>query len=113
MRDLMWWCGSDRPPEARCGALLVNAGRGRTVDTAALLGELETGRLRAAPEVTEPEPLPEGHPLWKLPNVLISPHITGDSPEAMIRAFALAGDHVRRLAAGLPLINQVPRSLLE
>ncbi len=94
-------------------ALVVNGGRGRTVDTMALVRELETGRLRAALDVTEPEPLPEGHPLWALPNVLISPHIAGDSPEAMIRAFALAGDQVRRFAAGEKLINEVPRYLLD
>jgi phosphoglycerate dehydrogenase-like enzyme len=95
------------------GALLVNGGRGRTVNTAALVRELEAGRLRAVLDVTDPEPLPEGHPLWALPNVLISPHIAGDSPEAMVRAFALAGDQVRRFATGQPLINQVPRYLLE
>jgi phosphoglycerate dehydrogenase-like enzyme len=95
------------------GALLVNAGRGRTVDTAALTEELETGRLRAALDVTDPEPLPRDHPLWALPNVLISPHIAGDSPGSTIRAFELAGDQIRRFAAGEPLINQVARYLLE
>jgi len=90
-------------------ALLVNAGRGRTVDTGALVRELEAGRLRAALDVTDPEPLPAGHPLWTLPNVLISPHIAGDSPEATVRAFALAGEQVRRFAAGEPLANEVPR----
>jgi phosphoglycerate dehydrogenase-like enzyme len=94
------------------GALLVNAGRGRTVDTTALLGELESGRLRAALDVTDPEPLPAGHPLWALPNVLISPHIAGDSPESTARAFALAGDQIRRFARGEPLINEVARYLL-
>lgn len=94
------------------GALLVNAGRGRTVDTSALTRELERGRLRAALDVTDPEPLPAGHPLWGLPNVLVSPHVAGDSPGSTVRAFALAGDQVRRFAAGQPLINQVPRYLL-
>ncbi len=94
------------------GALLVNAGRGRTVDMPALKWELERGRLRAALDVTDPEPLPAGHPLWALPNVLISPHVAGDSPGATVRAFALAGDQVRRFAAGQPLINQVARYLL-
>ncbi len=94
------------------GALLVNAGRGRTVDTQALVRELEQGRLRAALDVTDPEPLPPGHPLWGLPNVLISPHVGGDSPGAMLRAFALAGDQVRRFAAGQPLLNEVARYLL-
>ncbi len=94
------------------GALLVNAGRGRTVETPALVAELERGRLRAALDVTDPEPLPPDHPLWRLPNVLISPHIAGDSSEAAVRAFALAGDQVRRFAARQPLINQVARYLL-
>ena len=75
------------------GALLVNAGcgRGRTVDTPALVAELASGRLRAALDVTDPEPLPDGHPLWALPNVLVSPHIAGDSPAATRRAFELVG----------------------
>jgi phosphoglycerate dehydrogenase-like enzyme len=94
------------------GALLVNGGRGRTVDTPALIRELELGRLRAALDVTDPEPLPPGHPLWALPNVLISPHIAGDSSGSTARAFALAGDQVRRFAAGQPLVNQVARYLL-
>ncbi len=95
------------------GALLVNAGRGRTVDTTALVAELERGRLRAALDVTDPEPLPPGHPLWSLPNALITPHIAGDSPAAVVRAYTLAGDQVRRFAAGEPLINEVARYLLE
>ena len=94
------------------GALVVNAGRGRTIDTAALVGELERGRLRAALDVTDPEPLPPGHPLWALQNALITPHVAGDSPDATVRAYALAGDQVRRFAAGQPLINQVGRYLL-
>ena len=63
--------------------------------------------------MTDPEPLPAGHALWAQPNVLITPHIAGDSPAAAARQFALAGDQVRRLAAGEPLINQVARYLLE
>lgn len=94
------------------GALLVNAGRGRTVETLALVSELERGRLRAALDVTDPEPLPAGHPLWTFPNVLISPHVAGDAPGATVRAFELAGDQIRRFAAGQPLINQVARYLL-
>jgi phosphoglycerate dehydrogenase-like enzyme len=95
------------------GALVVNAGRGRTIDTAALVEELRTGRLRAALDVTDPEPLPKEHPLWDLPNVLISPHMAGDSAASTLRAFELAGDQVRRFAAGEPLINEVARYLLE
>ena len=95
------------------GALVVNAGRGRTVDTPALVKELERGRLRAALDVTDPEPLPEGHPLWSLPNVLVTPHVAGDSPGSTRRAFELAGAQVRRFAAGEPLQNVVARYLLE
>lgn len=95
------------------GALLVNAGRGRTVETGALVEELRAGRLLAALDVTDPEPLPPEHPLWDLPNVLITPHMAGDSPGSTARAFAVAGDQVRRFAAGEPLINEVARYLLE
>ena len=95
------------------GALVVNAGRGRTIETAALVEELRAGRIRAALDVTDPEPLPPDHPLWGLPNVLITPHMAGDSPTSTIRSFELAGDQVRRFAAGEPLINEVARYLLE
>jgi phosphoglycerate dehydrogenase-like enzyme len=94
-------------------ALLVNAGRGPTVDTGALVTELRSGRLRAALDVTDPEPLPPDHPLWSLPSCLITPHMAGDSPDSPIRAFALAGDQIRRYAAGQPLFNEVERYLLE
>ena len=94
-------------------ALLVNAGRGRTVDTAALVDELRAGRLRAALDVHETEPLPADDPLWDLPNVLVSPHMAGESPATTVRAFELAGDQVRRFARGEPLINEVARYLLE
>ncbi len=94
-------------------ALVVNAGRGMTIVTPALVGELERGRLRAVLDVTDPEPLPEGHALWRLPNVLLTPHIAGNSEEASARLFGLAGDQVRRFAAGQPLVNEVPRYLLE
>jgi phosphoglycerate dehydrogenase-like enzyme len=95
------------------GALVVNGGRGRTIRTDALVDELRAGRLRAALDVTDPEPLPPDHPLWDLPNALITPHMAGDSPSSVIRSFALAGDQIRRFAAGEPLINEVARYLLE
>jgi phosphoglycerate dehydrogenase-like enzyme len=95
------------------GALVVNGGRGRTIDTDGLVEELRAGRLRAVLDVTNPEPLPPQHPLWELPNVLITPHMAGDSPDSTIRAFQLAGDQIRRYAAGEPLINEVARYLLE
>jgi len=95
------------------GALLVNGGRGRTVDTVALVRELAAGRLRAVLDVTDPEPLPADHPLWTLPNVLITPHMAGDSPAATERTFELAGDQIRRFASGEPLTNRVERYQLE
>jgi len=95
------------------GALLVNAGRGQTVVTAALVEELRSGRLRAALDVTDPEPLPTDHPLWGFSNVLISPHMAGDSAASTVRAYELAGDQVRRFAMGEPLANEVARYLLE
>jgi phosphoglycerate dehydrogenase-like enzyme len=89
------------------GALLVNAARGPVVDTAALVTELATGRISAALDVTDPEPLPAGHPLWRLPNVLITPHIGGAVRGLLPRAYDLAGRQLRRFAAGEPLVNQV------
>jgi phosphoglycerate dehydrogenase-like enzyme len=89
------------------GALLVNAARGPVVDTAALVAELSTGRLHAALDVTDPEPLPPGHPLWSLPNVFLTPHTGGAVDGFWARAYAAAGDQLRRYAAGEPLINLV------
>jgi phosphoglycerate dehydrogenase-like enzyme len=93
----------------RDGALLVNAARGAVVDTDALVAELETGRLRAVLDVTDPEPLPDGHPLWTAPGLLaITPHIAGDSPLGHRRAIDLAAEQLRRWLAGEPLVNVVP-----
>ncbi|MDN4490360.1 2-hydroxyacid dehydrogenase [Demequina sp. SYSU T00068] len=61
----------------RDGALLINVGRGKVVDTDALVAELQTGRIRAALDVTDPEPLPEGHPLWNAPGCIVVPHVAG------------------------------------
>lgn len=89
------------------GGLLVNAARGPVVDTAALLAELRSGRLRAALDVTDPEPLPAGHPLWSAPGVLVTPHVGGSTPLAFPRAYAVVAEQLRRLAAGAPLLNVV------
>ena len=94
------------------GALVVNAGRGRTIDTDALAAEAASGRLSAALDVTDPEPLPPGHPLWAMPNVLITPHIGGDSTQSDERAWAIVEAQVRRYLAGEPLVNVVPEYLL-
>jgi len=82
------------------GALVVNVGRGPIVVTDDLLAELGTERLHAALDVTDPEPLPEGHPLWSAPNLTLTPHVGGGTTNFMPNAFGLVGDQVRRLAAG-------------
>jgi phosphoglycerate dehydrogenase-like enzyme len=87
------------------GALFVNAGRGRTVDTEALLESLREGHIRAALDVTDPEPLPAGHPLWSAPNVLITPHIAGTVTRWESRAYRFAGEQIRRYAAGKALVG--------
>jgi phosphoglycerate dehydrogenase-like enzyme len=89
------------------GALLVNVSRGPVVVTDALVAELESGRLLAALDVTDPEPLPPDHPLWRAPNVLISPHVGGDTTAFPPRARALLKDQLERFAAGKPLRNVV------
>ncbi|MCU7821029.1 2-hydroxyacid dehydrogenase [Kitasatospora sp. DSM 101779] len=89
------------------GALLVNVARGPVVDTDALLRELHRGRLGAALDVTDPEPLPAGHPLWSAPNVLISPHVGGNSSAFRPRALALVRSQLERFTAGLPPANVV------
>ncbi len=91
----------------KTGALLVNAGRGTVVDMDALGDELKSGRLAAALDVTDPEPLPPESPLWRLPNVLLTPHIAGDSPAADERVYELVGDQIRRHFKGQPLLNLV------
>jgi len=88
-------------------ALLVNAARGSIVDTGALLAELRSGRLRAALDVTDPEPLPAGHPLWSAPGLLLTPHVAGASTDATRRAMAIVRDQLARYAAGEPLLNVV------
>jgi phosphoglycerate dehydrogenase-like enzyme len=91
----------------RPGALLVNAARGRILDAQALLELLQAGRVRAALDVTDPEPLPADHPLWDAPGVLITPHLAGDTPAADRRVFALVGEQVRRYVRNEPLVNVV------
>ncbi len=89
------------------GALLVNAGRGPVVDTEALLAALEEGRVRAALDVTDPEPLPPDHPLWRAPGVLITPHVAGLSQGFHRRAARFLADQVGRYLRGEPLRNVV------
>lgn len=91
----------------RQGALLVNAARGPVVQTDALVDALNSGRIRAALDVTDPEPLPPEHPLWRCPNLLITPHVAGSTPEFAPRALRVAADELRRYMAGEPLQNAV------
>ena len=92
------------------GALLVNIARGPVVDTDALLAELTAGRIHAALDVVDPEPLPEDHPLWRAPNLLIAPHVGGNSSAMEPRAHRLVREQLQRYAAGEPLANVVTGS---
>ncbi len=82
------------------GAVLVNGARGPVVDTQPLLAELTSGRLRAALDVTEPEPLPPGHPLWSAPGLLLTPHVGGSVPLGMLRAYRVAAEQIAAFARG-------------
>ncbi|MFF3465464.1 2-hydroxyacid dehydrogenase [Streptomyces sp. NPDC002619] len=89
------------------GALLVNVARGPVVDTKALLMELEGGRIGAALDVTDPEPLPPAHPLWQAPGVLISPHVGGPTSAFLPRAKRLVVDQLTRFVNREPLRNVI------
>jgi phosphoglycerate dehydrogenase-like enzyme len=89
------------------GALLVNAARGSLVVTDALCAELSRGRLRAALDVTDPEPLPPGHPLWTRPGVFFTPHVAASTPVSGARVRSLIHDQVERFVNGEPLHNVI------
>jgi phosphoglycerate dehydrogenase-like enzyme len=92
------------------GAIFMNAGRGRTVDTDALVEALRSGRLfGACIDVAAPEPLPDGHPLWRMPNVLITAHYSGIHPGYDRHVEELFLENLRRFRAGRPLINLVDK----
>lgn len=103
--------GSKQLSLMRQGALLVNAARGPVVQTDALVEALNAGKIRAALDVTDPEPLPVGHPLWNCPNLLITPHIGGSSPQFAPRGLKTAADELRRYIAGEPLRNAVQTAI--
>ena len=92
----------------KAGALLVNVARGRVVATDALIAQLHAGHISAALDVTDPEPLPPDHPLWSCPNLLISPHVGGDTSAFGPRATSLVRDQLVRWAAGRELRNVIP-----
>ena len=91
----------------RDGSLLVNIARGPVADTDALLAHATSGRLRLALDVTDPEPLPAGHPLFALPNVLISPHVGGASSAMLPRMARLVREQVERMLRGETPLNVV------
>jgi len=89
----------------KTGAILINVARGKIVDTDALVKELATGRISAALDVTEPEPLLPSHPLWSLKNVMITPHVGGDSAAFEKRGKRFIESQLQRIADGLDPIN--------
>jgi phosphoglycerate dehydrogenase-like enzyme len=89
------------------GALLVNVARGQVVDTDALVAACEAGQVRAALDVTDPEPLPPDHQLWRTPGVLISPHVGGNTSAFLPRARRLVEAQLERHRSGQPLVNVV------
>jgi phosphoglycerate dehydrogenase-like enzyme len=97
----------ERLAKMKDGALLVNVARGPIVDTDALIAELNSGRIFAALDVTDPEPLPSSHPLWKADNLLIVPHVGGDSSAFEPRCRKLVESQLELLVSGKPLKNIV------
>ena len=91
------------------GALVVNVARGPVVDTEALTAEVLSGRLQAALDVVDPEPLPSDHPLWKAPNAIITPHVGGNTEAFVPRIRKLLKEQVGRLARGEEPVNLVRR----
>jgi phosphoglycerate dehydrogenase-like enzyme len=89
-------------------AIIVNLARGGVLDTDALIAALEEGRLAGAGlDVTDPEPLPPGHPLWDAPNVLITPHFTAAVPDKLDRSLDVITENLRRWRAGEPRLNRM------
>lgn len=92
------------------GAIVINTGRGATMDTQALMNALQSGHLKAALlDVTDPEPLPSDHPLWTMPNVVITPHYSGGHPDYDARAEAIFLDNLHRYLDGAPLHHVVDK----
>lgn len=89
----------------RRGAILVNAARGGVVDTDALVAALGSRHIRAALDVTDPEPLPPGHPLWTAPGLLLTPHIAGTIPDFLQRVYSFVGQQAGRILEGQEPLN--------
>jgi phosphoglycerate dehydrogenase-like enzyme len=98
---------AERLAAMKDGAALINVARGAVVDTEALIRELNSGRITAGLDVTDPEPLPDGHPLWSARNVIITPHVGGDSEAFTPRGRKLVEEQLARFAAGEPLLHIV------
>jgi phosphoglycerate dehydrogenase-like enzyme/glyoxylase-like metal-dependent hydrolase (beta-lactamase superfamily II) len=102
--------GAERFALMKDGAFLINIARGKMVDTNALAAALQSKKLRGAGlDVTEPEPLPSDHALWKMPNVIVTPHVSGQSPGTRARTRQLFIENVRRFASGEGLLNAVDK----
>jgi phosphoglycerate dehydrogenase-like enzyme len=99
--------GAEHFTQMKSGALFVNAGRGKTVDQEALVEAIRAKQVRLVSDVTDPEPLPEGHPLWSLPEVFLTPHIAGSTPRLFERGFRLVRQQVARYVRSEPLQNVV------
>lgn len=99
----------DRRPLATLpeGAMVVDAGRGAVLDTSALADELQAGWLRAALDVTDPEPLSPVHPVWDAPNTILTPHVASATPETRKRAYGFARQQILRYVRGDSLENAV------
>src|SRR6185437_6179234 len=106
-QETRWLIDREQIGLMRQGTLLVNAARGAVVHTEAMVAALQSGQIRAALDVTDPEPLPEGHALWNCPNVLITPHVAASSPQFARRALQIAAAELRRYMSGEPLRNVV------
>ncbi len=98
---------SERINKMKQGALLINVARGPVVDTSALLSALNEGKIRAAVDVTDPEPLPPDHQLWQAPNLIISPHVGGNSSAFEPHGRKLIEEQCLRFASNQPLINEI------
>ncbi len=98
---------AERLAAMKDGAALINVARGGVVDTDALIRELNSGRITAGLDVTDPEPLPDGHPLWSAGNVIITPHVGGNTEAFTPRGRKLVEEQLARFAKGEPLLHIV------
>jgi phosphoglycerate dehydrogenase-like enzyme len=102
--------GAEQVAQIKPGAVIVNVGRGAVIDQDAMLRALESGALGGAVlDVTDPEPLPDGHPLWRALNTIITPHVSGGSPRMLDNVMAIFAENLRRYANDEPLLNIVRR----